>query len=377
MQTLATCSHREKRDRIKSDGIFAQIDSNMKIGEWQFHHELGIGRFATVWMAQTNAQEDAAVKIYRTDHEDYFQNEARIYEHIRKLGGHQNIIACFAIGTIIQFDNTFDPAIPNIHPYLSLEYGIQTVESLVKANKAGRLTVPFVKSIMRDILSGLSFLHGHGLLHSDIKPENFILITDPQNQSGFKAKLGDLGTTTFCKKIFTPVIGTPRYLAPEQLIEEPVTESVDIWALCATCYELVIGKSLFNIHEDKLSDAVMQSKSGASDESISQSDVQSKSSEEADTYERLKMIDFVIGPPPRCFTSTASKYYNERGQLLRDTCFERSSLAEMITAFKKDEIGDSTEAQLNGFHEFLIGGLKYKQNRRFSANTALKHRWLA
>ncbi|KAK8848115.1 RAC-gamma serine/threonine-protein kinase [Tritrichomonas musculus] len=93
-----------------------------------------------------------------------------------------------------------------------------------------------------EILLGLGFLHSKGLIYRDLKPEN--ILVDAQGH----AKITDFGlvkegmnakstTTTFC--------GTPEYIAPEMLQQQPYTKSVDWWAFGILVFEMLTGMPPF------------------------------------------------------------------------------------------------------------------------------------
>jgi len=98
-----------------------------------------------------------------------------------------------------------------------------------------------------EIALGLSFLHSRGIIYRDLKLDNVLLDADGH------IKLTDYGmckeglgkgelTSTFC--------GTPNYIAPEMLRGEAYDQAVDWWALGVLCFEMMAGRSPFEVSDN-------------------------------------------------------------------------------------------------------------------------------
>jgi serine/threonine protein kinase len=103
---------------------------------------------------------------------------------------------------------------------------------------------------MAQVCEGLSFIHQRGLLHRDVKPGN-VLVTSRER----RATLVDFG---LAKKMSDPaitdhghVVGTYRYMSPEQARGEPLDRRSDLYSLGATLYDLVAGRPPF-VHRNQL-----------------------------------------------------------------------------------------------------------------------------
>jgi hypothetical protein len=98
-----------------------------------------------------------------------------------------------------------------------------------------------------EILLGLWYLHGKGILYRDLKLDNVMLTADGH------VKLADFG---MCKERIFPgysthtFCGTPGYLAPELILEQPYSYSVDLWALGVVLYEMLCGDSPFEAEDE-------------------------------------------------------------------------------------------------------------------------------
>ncbi|HMC54559.1 MAG TPA: protein kinase [Gemmatimonadaceae bacterium] len=106
----------------------------------------------------------------------------------------------------------------------------------------GPLAVDHALTIWRDILDALSYAHAAGVVHRDIKPGNVLL-------SGRNALVTDFGiaraievAATHTRATMTGPIGTPAYMAPEQVIGGPVDERTDLYAAGLVLYEMLGGR---------------------------------------------------------------------------------------------------------------------------------------
>jgi serine/threonine protein kinase len=100
-----------------------------------------------------------------------------------------------------------------------------------------------------EIVSGMEYLHSHGVIYRDLKPENLLLsqkghiiMTDfGLSKEGLHAE--DARTATFC--------GTPEYLAPEIIKGEDYTKSIDWWSVGTLIYEMLTGLPPFYTDDEE------------------------------------------------------------------------------------------------------------------------------
>lgn len=97
-----------------------------------------------------------------------------------------------------------------------------------------------VVEIALGVCSGLDHAHRMGVIHRDIKPSNIIMGVDG------RPKITDFGIAHMVDKtVREGVFGTPDYMSPEQLRDEPVTTRSDIFSLGCVLYELIAGEKAF------------------------------------------------------------------------------------------------------------------------------------
>lgn len=105
-----------------------------------------------------------------------------------------------------------------------------------------RFPLPEIVRVMTQVLEALDYSHKRGVVHRDIKPANVML------GEGGQVKLADFGIARIENSSMTQVgqvMGTPSYMAPEQLRGEPVDLRADIWAAGVLLYQLLTGAKPF------------------------------------------------------------------------------------------------------------------------------------
>jgi eukaryotic-like serine/threonine-protein kinase len=120
--------------------------------------------------------------------------------------------------------------------------------------RRGRLPVREVLRILHDVVGALAYAHGRGVVHRDIKPGNILLAGYTGDARGAHALVTDFGVAKALSAAM-PVsgmtsagmaIGTPAYMAPEQLAADPAADHrIDIYAVGLLAYELLSGQSPF------------------------------------------------------------------------------------------------------------------------------------
>ncbi|XP_060088502.1 serine/threonine-protein kinase PLK2-like isoform X1 [Heteronotia binoei] len=127
--------------------------------------------------------------------------------------------------------------------YMVLEYcSRKSLAHILKARKT--LTEPEVRFYLKQIISGLQYIHQQGIIHRDLKLSNFFITKNMQ------VKIGDLGLATReeqANRRRGVVCGTPNYLAPEVVAKKGHSFKSDVWALGCIMYTALTGCSPFEI----------------------------------------------------------------------------------------------------------------------------------
>jgi len=152
-----------------------------------------------------------------------FKREARI---LAKLD-HPNIIKVFDFGTSKKFF------------YISFEYFES--KNLREFLKQKNIQDSTKKKIVRQLLTGLDYIHKKNILHRDLKPENILI------DETIHLKLTDFGLAqiTHDQNITQKfaLVGTPAYMSPEQIQGEELTDKSDLFSLGITIFELYSGQN--------------------------------------------------------------------------------------------------------------------------------------
>ncbi|XP_051998795.1 striated muscle preferentially expressed protein kinase-like [Xyrauchen texanus] len=124
-------------------------------------------------------------------------------------------------------------------------------ELLERLTKKSTITESEIRSSVRQLCEGISYLHQHDILHLDIKPDN-ILMADPSSDQICICDFGNavkftLDEAQYCK------YGTPEFVAPEIVNQTPVSKATDIWPIGVLTYLCLTGVSPFAGENDRSS----------------------------------------------------------------------------------------------------------------------------
>src|SRR5207247_4850447 len=169
----------------------------------------------------------------------------RCEQESRALGGlnHPNILAIYEIG---EDDSTH---------YIDSE--LIEGETLRQRLMRGRIEVGEAVDVAIQVASALAAAHEAGIVHRDIKPENIMLRPDRYvkvldfgiaklAESAFAEATADgAGSMTLAETNLGSILGTVRYMSPEQARGAPVDKGTDIWSLGVVLYEMVTGHAPF------------------------------------------------------------------------------------------------------------------------------------
>jgi predicted Ser/Thr protein kinase/tetratricopeptide (TPR) repeat protein len=195
-------------------------------GRYRVLERLGSGGMATVFLAE-DERLGRKVAVKRL-HSDSPEDAAQRFEREAKVGAslsHPNLVT------------VFDTVADDEGVLIVMEY--VEGENLAQLMARERVPAEQAVAVVKAVAGALDHAHQAGVVHRDVKPANILVSPDG------KVKVVDLGiaTATERTRITTAgtVLGTPSYMAPEQLEGGEITKAVDIYALATVAYELLSG----------------------------------------------------------------------------------------------------------------------------------------
>ena len=206
----------------------------MKYGRYEIVKELGRGTMGVVYQAH-DPQIDrmVALKVLRPDRvvsQDFVLRFLREAKAIGRIS-HANIVTVYDVG---QDHGTI---------YIAMEF--LEGRPLNEVIKGRTLPASEAVEMCAQVAEALGYAHSRGITHRDIKPSNIILTPDN------RIKLTDFGIA----RIEDPeaaqqtqagdILGTPVYMAPEQVMGQKADGRTDLYALGVIAYEMVTGKRPF------------------------------------------------------------------------------------------------------------------------------------
>lgn len=221
-----------------SDGDPQSIDALQEaLGpDFEIKQRLGKGSMATVYLAKEKALgRFVAVKVLlpgRAKEETArkrFEREAKAVASLT----HPNVVQIHRMGRLR--DET---------PYLVMRFVKgRTMEERLAAE--GRLPPDLAREVLHDVASALAAAHAQGIVHRDVRPAN-VLWDEEKGQAmltdfGIAAILATSGEDATRLTQTGQMVGDPRYLSPEQLRDENLTELADMYAFGVLGYELYTG----------------------------------------------------------------------------------------------------------------------------------------
>ena len=206
------------------------------LGRYKIISEIGQGAMGVVYKAvdpiidRTVAIKTINLNLSRQELEEY---EARFQQEIKAAGrlNHPNIVTIYDVGKTDQV------------AYMAMEFleGNELKDIIASGNL---MAVDQVVDIIAQVADGLWFAHQQDIVHRDVKPSNIMVM------KGGIAKITDFGIARLpnsaVKTMTGLILGSPRYMSPEQVIGKAIDARSDIFSLGVVLYEALTGTAPFD-----------------------------------------------------------------------------------------------------------------------------------
>ena len=207
-----------------------------QLGRYEIVGELGKGAMGIVYKARDPlidrivAIKTISLNLADDEKEEY---EGRFYQEAKAAGrlSHPNIVTVFDVG------KSGDIA------YIAMEF-LQGRELRDILNEGKRMPVEQALDIVVQVAQGLAYAHEHDIVHRDVKPSNIMVVRDGH------VKITDFGIARMeSASVRTQtgmVLGSPKYMSPEQVMGKQIDQRSDIFSLGVMLYEMLTGQAPFN-----------------------------------------------------------------------------------------------------------------------------------
>ena len=204
------------------------------LGRYQIDAEIGRGAMGLVYLAHDpKIDRPVAIKtisLFTQEIEEEQEFRERFFIEARAAGrlSHPGIVTIFDVGE--------DPA--THEPYIVMEYVPGQPLNKILAGENRKLPLGAALQIAQEVAEALNYAHAQGVVHRDIKPANILITLDGH------PKIADFGVAKLNQGLMTipgQILGSPAYMAPEQLSGEGTDPRSDLFSLGVILYSMLTG----------------------------------------------------------------------------------------------------------------------------------------
>ena len=206
-----------------------------QVARYRITRLLGKGGMGRVYLAvHPEIGSRVAIKVLSDEWADAPDVLDRFFAEARTVNliSHDNIIK------VLDLDRT-----PAGRPYIVMEY--VEGKTLREVIALGEAPLGGVAHVMTEVLLALEAAHRAGVVHRDLKPDN-VMVTASGHAKVLDFGIAKLATDRSLRTRTGAAVGTPPYMAPEQILGEPLDGRTDLYAAGVMLYELVTGTRPFD-----------------------------------------------------------------------------------------------------------------------------------
>lgn len=346
----------ENRDRSDSghvnirddeEGHLIYVSGDVLQARYKISKTLGEGTFGKVVLVKDLRDESRRIALKIIKNVEKYREAAKLEINVLKKIKEKDPEAIYLC---VQMLDWFD-----YHGHMCIAFDLLglSVFDFLKENCYIPYGIDQVRHMIYQLCFSVKFMHDNQLTHTDLKPEN-ILFSNSEYDVLYNSrkkrdervvretdiKLIDFGSATFDWEHHSTIVSTRHYRAPEVILEMGWSQPCDVWSVGCILFELYLGFTLFQTH---------------------------------DNTEHLAMMERILGPIPyRMAKRTRKTKYFYRGRLDWD---ERSSagryVRENCKPLRRYMLSDDDEhRQLMDLIEKM---LEYEPDRRTTLGKALEH----
>jgi len=216
-------------------------------GKYRLEKSLAEGGFGVVYLAHHKDLEQSkrVIKLFKPE---IFKNETALARFTREV----QVTAMLSENNehIVRIYDDFGEH-PGVGHFYVMEYlQGQTLHQLLRKNRPLDPSLAF--HIFLQICKAISAAHKAGIVHRDLKPDNIFLVQ--RGNDPFFVKVIDFGIARAVDgetQLTKGIIGTPRFMAPEQCLNTPVDERTDIYSLGIILYRMLVGALPFEVDNEE------------------------------------------------------------------------------------------------------------------------------
>ena len=203
-----------------------------RLGKYELHQLLGEGAMGIVWKAyDTVLRRYVALKLLSSSFRKTKDMQERFLREARAAGAiqHANIVTVYDLGE----------SEGQLYIAMELVEGHDLSDMIALRDP---LALERKLDITMEVLAGLHFAHQRGVIHRDVKPSNVRIMPDG------RIKIMDFGIARLQKADATgsgAIVGTPTYMAPEQITNGAITAATDVFSVGCLLYELLCYRRPF------------------------------------------------------------------------------------------------------------------------------------
>src|SRR5262245_22465232 len=216
-------------------------------GKYRIESEIGQGAMGTVYLGEhIGLKKKVALKVLHNDLVVSDESLQRFQREGIAAGkfSHPHLIQIF------DFDRSESERGKDRLFYLAMEY-VEGVNLSLFMRQRGRLPIEVAVKLTRQMLSCLAEAHRHGIVHRDLKPDN--IMVSEYSRGELRVKVLDFGLSKLVDRrlnsslVTQPgrILGTPLYMAPEQVSGQEADERSDVYAAGLILYEMLAGERPF------------------------------------------------------------------------------------------------------------------------------------